>query len=126
MNFEKHIKRIGWLYLAGGGILLLLILYLAKNAYDLFIYTPDMPDDPLGRFIVWIFLVALSALLSVALIPIIVASLALLKNTRGGRTWGIAAGVCLFLFFPVGTAAAIYAFSFFTRADVKNYYLSRK
>ena len=114
MTPTSHNKILGILYLAYGGINLLLMIVISIFVLTMMgvIAANNNSGEPIpvGIFaLVMIFVVAINLLL---ITPSFLAGYALLKRKRWAKTMGIIAAMVAGLSFPIGTALCVYTLWF--------------
>lgn len=122
MTGEEHNKYIAYIFLAHGGLQLLMLLLLAVMFF-VFLSVPMPPGEPgpppafFGVFFALMFIFQ-----TVFTTPSFIAAYALLKRKNWARIASIIAAVLAAMSVPVGTAACVYALWFFFGDEWKGVY----
>jgi hypothetical protein len=105
-QMDQHVKIVGWLYIVGNAVMLLLGCFV----FALLMGIGAITDDPTAFKVLGITGAAVGALLVALGIPGIVAGAGLLRRQGWARVLALVIGFLGLLNFPLGTAIGIYAF----------------
>ena len=124
---EKHVTVLGALFLGLGllgviGMLVVMVIFGLGSGIlvEVSAQEPDIPE-----FVTWLpaaFGLFIAAIIAVTTIPCLVAGYGLLQRRRWSKVAGLLAGVLNVVFFPVGTAVAIYAVWLFLQDETDQYF----
>lgn len=123
MTDEQHNRYVAYVFLAHGGMQVLMTFLLGLFYYFFFTSFLTRPGDPGPPPFFFAFLYGFLAVFQFIFItPTFVAAYALLKKKAWARMAAIVAGVMSAMSVPVGTAACVYAMWFFFGENWKSVY----
>jgi hypothetical protein len=121
-ELQTHITILGWLYIVGHALFLLIALF----AFFLLPTIGVVSGDPDATVVLGVIGTAVGVLMLVLGLPGVLAGYGLLTRKSWGRTLAMVIGVLGLVNFPIGTAIGVYALIVLLQQSATDYFEHRQ